>query len=81
MRGVIPPLPQYVFMAWCLVKHRDFTLSLLPLSLIHRKYFSIMANNAKFIRLGPNITRMHVLLFVGVKLGFSPLQKYTLRES
>jgi hypothetical protein len=27
MGGVIPPLPQYAFMAWCLVKHRDnFTL-------------------------------------------------------
>jgi len=23
MRGGIPPLPQYVFMAWCLVKHRE----------------------------------------------------------
>jgi hypothetical protein len=23
MRGAIPPLPQYVFMVWCLVKHRD----------------------------------------------------------
>jgi hypothetical protein len=23
MRGVIPPLPQYLFMAWCLVNHRD----------------------------------------------------------
>jgi hypothetical protein len=23
MLGAIPPLPQYVFMAWCLVKHRD----------------------------------------------------------
>jgi hypothetical protein len=23
MRGAIPSLPQYVFMAWCLVKHRD----------------------------------------------------------
>jgi hypothetical protein len=23
MRGAIPPLPQYVFIAWCLVKHRD----------------------------------------------------------
>jgi hypothetical protein len=23
MRGAIPPLPQYAFMAWCLVKHRD----------------------------------------------------------
>jgi hypothetical protein len=29
MRGVILPLPQYVFMAWCLVKHRDkFTFTL-----------------------------------------------------
>jgi len=27
MRGAMPPLTQYVFMAWCLVKHRDnFTL-------------------------------------------------------
>jgi hypothetical protein len=23
MRGAILPLPQYVFMAWCLVKYRD----------------------------------------------------------
>jgi len=23
MRGSIPPFPQYVFMVWCLVKHRD----------------------------------------------------------
>jgi hypothetical protein len=35
MHGAIPPLPQYVFKAWCLVKHRDnftctftFTLTL-----------------------------------------------------
>jgi hypothetical protein len=26
MRGAIPPLPEYVFMAWWLVKHRNFTL-------------------------------------------------------
>jgi hypothetical protein len=31
MRGAIPPLPQYAFMAWCIVKHRDsFTFYLLP---------------------------------------------------
>jgi hypothetical protein len=33
MRGTIPPLLQYVFMTWCLVKHRDnfnFTFYLLP---------------------------------------------------
>jgi len=23
MHGAIPPLPQYIFMAWRLVKHRD----------------------------------------------------------
>jgi hypothetical protein len=23
MCGAIPPFPQYVFLAWCLVKHRD----------------------------------------------------------
>jgi hypothetical protein len=23
MSGSIPPLPQYAFMAWCLVNHRD----------------------------------------------------------
>jgi hypothetical protein len=29
MRGVIPPFPQYVFVAWCLVKHRDnFTFTM-----------------------------------------------------
>jgi len=31
MRGATPPLPEYVCMAWCFVKHRDsfaFTLIL-----------------------------------------------------
>jgi hypothetical protein len=23
IRGTIPPFPQYVFVTWCLVKHRD----------------------------------------------------------
>jgi len=28
--GGVPPLPQYVFMEWCFVKHRDnFTLTFL----------------------------------------------------
>jgi hypothetical protein len=26
MRGAIHP-PQYMFMAWCIVKHRDFTFT------------------------------------------------------
>jgi hypothetical protein len=29
MRGAIPPLPKYVFMAWYLVKHRDNTVLIL----------------------------------------------------
>jgi len=28
MREATPPLPHYVFMAWCLVKDRDFTFYL-----------------------------------------------------
>jgi hypothetical protein len=35
MRGDIPPLPQYVFMAWCLVKHRDFTFTLFIYKLLN----------------------------------------------
>jgi hypothetical protein len=33
MRGPIPPLPQYVFMVWCLVKHTDDFSVPLPLHL------------------------------------------------
>jgi hypothetical protein len=33
LRGAIPPLHQYVFMAWCLVKHRDNFTVLLSLKL------------------------------------------------
>jgi hypothetical protein len=32
MRGAIPPHHQYVFMAWCLVKHRD-NFTFLPFTL------------------------------------------------
>jgi hypothetical protein len=32
MHGAITPLPQYAFMAWCLVKHRDnFTFYLITI--------------------------------------------------
>jgi hypothetical protein len=36
MRGAIPPLPQYVFMAWCLVKHRD------NFNLVHLRMYRII---------------------------------------
>jgi len=33
MSGATPPLPQYVFMAWCLVKHKDsFTFTYISLA-------------------------------------------------
>jgi len=35
MRGAIPPLPKYVFMAWCLVKHSDnFAFTFYPEKLV-----------------------------------------------
>jgi hypothetical protein len=33
--GAIPQLPQYIFMAWCLVKHRDNFTFYLPNSVGH----------------------------------------------
>jgi hypothetical protein len=35
MSGAMPPLPQYVFMAWCLVKHMDNFTFTLPFYLLH----------------------------------------------
>jgi hypothetical protein len=39
MRGAIPPLIKYAFMAWCLVKHRE-TLPLPLLYLSDRRLFT-----------------------------------------
>jgi hypothetical protein len=45
MRGAIPLLPHYVFMAWCLVKHRDnFTFTLL----LHKVRIKVQARVVKF---------------------------------
>jgi hypothetical protein len=39
MRGAIPPLPKYVFMAWYLAKHRDnFTFYLYSDSAQEKKW-------------------------------------------
>jgi hypothetical protein len=47
MRGAIPPLPQYAFMAWCLVKHRDnFTL---PLPSCHWSRFHLYPNSLTIV--------------------------------
>jgi hypothetical protein len=40
MRGAVPPLPQYVFMVWYLVKHRDnftFTFAEQSAGKLHRR--------------------------------------------
>jgi hypothetical protein len=39
MRGAIPPLPQYVFIARYLVKHRDFTFTFMMIP-----PFTVMVN-------------------------------------
>jgi hypothetical protein len=47
MRGAIPPLLQYVFMAWCLVKHRDnfnFTLYNFGIKFIVNYFMQIASN-------------------------------------
>jgi hypothetical protein len=65
MLGAIPLLPQYVFMAWCLVKHRDnFTFTLHDVIMgdhmeardSHYAYFFILFINFKltFIRYAKN---------------------------
>jgi hypothetical protein len=46
MSGAIPPLLQYVFMAWCLVKHRDnFTFT-----------FTVNAITTNHLRAGMELT-------------------------
>jgi hypothetical protein len=68
MRGAIPPLPKYVFMAWCLVKHRDnFNLHPFPLcSSLYLLRFLI-----RVLRLLLHIV-FHLLLFFVPCLPFSP---------
>jgi hypothetical protein len=39
MREAILPLPQHVFMAWCLVKHRDNFTFLCACIMCHAEYF------------------------------------------
>jgi hypothetical protein len=45
MHGTTPPLPKYVFMAWCLVKHRDnFTLHSNTRSLLKECYLLLYSH-------------------------------------
>jgi hypothetical protein len=48
MSGAIPPLRQYVFMAWCLVKHRDnFTFMTLK---THTNYRHLASNERTSVK-------------------------------
>jgi hypothetical protein len=49
MRGAIPPLPQYVFMAWCL-KHRDnFTFTFTFIRLLNVNAFDSVLTDSFYI--------------------------------
>jgi hypothetical protein len=47
MRGAIPPYPQYVFMAWCSVRHRDKFTSIIIIIIII--IFRTLFNGAGYI--------------------------------
>jgi hypothetical protein len=52
MRGTIPPLPQYVFMAWCLVKLRDnFTFFPLLVKMAVLRLYALPINYGQVYRL------------------------------
>jgi hypothetical protein len=53
--GVVPPLPQYVFMVWCVVKHRDVYLYLSTCGMVFilsmKFQLSLSLGNADFYTL------------------------------
>jgi len=57
------PTPQYIFMAWCLVKHRDFTFTLTSVILmLSKKLIGLILclrifHEAKLKIVGPNFIR------------------------
>jgi hypothetical protein len=54
MRGAIPPLPQYAFMVWCLVKHKDnftFTFTFT----FYNSSFTLAASNCPYCTLTTHI--------------------------
>jgi hypothetical protein len=52
MRGAIPPLSQYVFIAWCLVKHRDNVALPLPVKQCKEHYVKWSERNTTKILKG-----------------------------
>jgi hypothetical protein len=56
MSGAIPPLPQYVFMAWCLVKNRDnFTFFTI---LVHVEGLQFRSMCEQFYRISAYVFRI-----------------------
>jgi hypothetical protein len=52
MCGAIPPLRQYAFMAWCLVKHRDnFTFTF---TLFHEVFTIVKKSEIEIVDLNEN---------------------------
>jgi len=57
MRGAIPSFPQYVFMAWCLVKHRDkFNFTFELFSLIKSGEYNKLWSSSLFSVIHPPVT-------------------------
>jgi hypothetical protein len=54
MRGAIPQLPQYAFMAWCLVKHRDnFTFTFIIVTVVRKLHALKKEIYERFTKEGP----------------------------
>jgi hypothetical protein len=43
--GAIPPFPQYAFMAWCLINHRDFRFTFVVRHLVCLGHIKQINNN------------------------------------
>jgi hypothetical protein len=74
MRGTISPFPQYVFMAWCLVKHRDnFTFYLKKYGYLSTEACLRRGNYALFIMLSLYwVHRRHKQIYLKLGKGFKP---------
>jgi hypothetical protein len=46
MRGAIPSLPQYVFKAWCLMKHRDNLTFIFTYIMCHQEGLELKVNTS-----------------------------------
>jgi hypothetical protein len=69
MRGDIPPLPQYLSMAWFLVKHRDKFIFTLVIE--NNNYSNLLLPVVIFSLLSSHLLYLYLFLYVGVKLGLS----------